>query len=159
MKLDGHYGAWADVLIKCEERKRHVLLAFDAPVCRGPRHDSTWAAAAVASTSISNSISTQTETTGNWQNAEQLQDHADSQATKHPFSYLPPAIANFTLAQSGCSGCGTSPEGPVTYPESPPAHLPLLDPLPLCDASVRKRSTTSSFQPYFSQSASFRALR
>jgi len=95
---------WGATLDDCKG-----LIAFDAVLCRGPRHS----------------------------------PHAGA-------NYLPPAIATVSLKARGCQSCGTCPEGPVVFGESPETDLPLLAPPPIHSTRVRTAqrpspiSTTSS---------------
>lgn len=79
---------WAETLKACEG-----IIAFDAILCRGPRHDAETAFL-------------------------QAKDNG----------WLPPAVANVALGSTGCAKCGTSPEEPGIYKQSPADHLPLLNP-------------------------------
>ena len=117
-----------------ETSSPRLNIAFDAVLCRGPRHDRAWVdavAAAVATRSSSNFCSSAGE-------AGEEETKTTTTATVNPcFSYLPPKIATVALGPSGCVECGTSPEGPASFPESPISHLPLLSPLPRFGGSVR----------------------
>ena len=93
---------WADTLRACEG-----VIAFDAVLCRGPRHD----------------ITTMT--------AEALRNPGQNG------SLLPPAIANVALGPVGCATCKSMVEGPARYGVSPPEQLPLLDPPPLHSSSIQ----------------------
>lgn len=48
-----------------------------------------------------------------------------------------PLLAHVALGPTGCASCGTSPEGPAIWSQSPPEHLPLLKPVPLHTTSVK----------------------
>lgn len=87
---------WAQTLQKCEG-----IIAFDAVLCRGPRHDI-------------NMYSSATE---------------ENPAPEAPF--LGPAVATVALGPRGCDGCHSSPEGPSIWAQSPDAQFPLLSPVPL----------------------------
>lgn len=92
---------WAQTLQKCEG-----IIAFDAVLCRGPRHD----------------VDQYT-----------LTSEEDS-APSAPL--LGPAIATVALGPRGCDGCHSSPEGPAIWGQSPDAQFPLLSPVPLHLSSV-----------------------
>ena len=69
---------------------------------------------------------------------------------------LPPAIATVALGPTGCATCSTTPEGPARYGESPSWYLPLLDPAPLRDASVREAQKPQTlgrapYPPFFAR--------
>ena len=95
---------WAEILQACEG-----IIAFDAVLCRGPRHDPSKA---------------------------YVRDATASGAT-HPSSFLRPTIATVALGPSGCETCHSSPEGPAVFGDSSPSHHPLLSPVPLHGSSVR----------------------
>ncbi|KAL4965385.1 uncharacterized protein BDV14DRAFT_173153 [Aspergillus stella-maris] len=88
---------WAQTLQKCEG-----IIAFDATVCRGPRHDVELHAA-------------------QFHNLEEPRPQN---------RLLGPAIATVALGPKGCDGCHTSEEGPAIWGESPAEHFPLLTPPP-----------------------------
>lgn len=92
---------WAQTLQKCEG-----IIAFDAVLCRGPRHDV-------------NNYSSSTE---------------EEPAPSAPL--LGPAVATVALGPRGCDGCHSSPEGPAIWGQSPDAQFPLLGPVPLHVSSV-----------------------
>lgn len=92
---------WAQTLKKCEG-----VIAFDAVLCRGPRHD------------VNRYTSTSEE------------DAAPSAPL------LGPAIATVALGPRGCDGCHSSPEGPAIWGQSQDAQFPLLSPVPLHLSSV-----------------------
>lgn len=94
---------WAQTLKKCEG-----IIAFDAALCRGPRHNIDLCAA-------------------NSQNMEGLQ--AESRL-------LGPAIATIALGPRGCDGCHTSEETPAIWGQSPGEHFPLLTPPPFHSSSL-----------------------
>lgn len=94
---------WAETLKACEG-----IIAFDAVLCRGPRHDATRAFVS--------------------ENAPSLQN---------PASYLNPAIATVALGPNGCETCHSSPEGPAAFGHSSTSELPLLSPIPLHSSSIR----------------------
>jgi hypothetical protein len=84
------------------------IIHFDAVLCRGPRHDP--------------------------QNFVGL----DTEAIHHQHSsYLPPTVATVALGTDGCAKCGSCPEGPATFGQSPSHHLPLLAPPRLHSPSIR----------------------
>lgn len=87
---------WAQTLQKCEG-----IIAFDAVLCRGPRHDVSM-------------YSSATE---------------EKPAPEAPL--LRPAVATVALGPRGCDGCHSSPEGPAIWGQSPDAQFPLLSPVPL----------------------------
>lgn len=95
---------WADVIQACEG-----LIAFDAVLCRGPRHDPT-----KAYTKESGVV-----------------------GVAHPTSFLRPAIATVALGPSGCETCHSCPEGAAVFGQSPQSHFPLLSPVPLHGSSLR----------------------
>jgi hypothetical protein len=84
------------------------IIHFDAVLCRGPRHDPQ------------NFLG---------QVAEDVQHQHNS--------YLRPAVATIALGTDGCAKCGSCPEGPATFGQSPSHHLPLLAPPPLHSPSIR----------------------
>lgn len=92
---------WARTLQKCEG-----IIAFDAVLCRGPRHD------------------VNRYTSANEENP----------APDAPL--LEPAVATVALGPRGCDGCHSSPEGPAIWGQSPDAHFPLLSPMPLHVSSI-----------------------
>ncbi|KAH5275222.1 hypothetical protein HBI64_074600 [Parastagonospora nodorum] len=95
---------WAEILQACEG-----IIAFDAVLCRGPRHDPSKAYIREGSAS----------------------------SIPHPASFLRPAIATVALGPSGCETCHSCPEEPATFGHSSPAHFPLLSPVPLHWSSIR----------------------
>lgn len=95
---------WAEVLQACEG-----IIAFDAVLCRGPRHDPSKA---------------------------YIRDPAVAPA-HHPASFLRPSVATIALGPSGCETCHSSSEGPAVFGYSSPSHHPLLSPVPLHGSSVR----------------------
>lgn len=50
--------------------------------------------------------------------------------------FLQPAVANVALGPEGCEACGSCPEGPAVFGESPEYELPLLSPPPLHSSTV-----------------------
>lgn len=95
---------WAEVVQACEG-----IIAFDAVLCRGPRHDP--ARAYIREGTIDGHV--------------------------HPASFLRPAIATVALGSSGCECCQSCPEGPAVFGQSPPCQFPLLSPVPLHGSSLR----------------------
>lgn len=87
---------WAQTLQKCEG-----IIAFDAVLCRGPRHDVNLYSSA----------------------------NEESPAPDDPL--LGPAMATVALGPRGCDGCHSSPEGPAIWGQSPDHQFPLLSPMPL----------------------------
>ena len=85
------HSVWTETLQACEG-----IIAFDALLCRGPRH-----------------------------NPNNYKD------------YLKPALATVALGTKGCESCGTCPEGPAFFGQSPEQHLPLLAPPPFHTSTVR----------------------
>lgn len=97
---------WAETLKACDG-----IIAFDAVLCRGPRHNP----GSIFSTTISSATPGQAEST----------------------SYLNPAIATIALGPKGCETCHSCPEGPAEFGRSPLSNLPLLSPIPLHSSSLR----------------------
>jgi hypothetical protein len=95
---------WAEILQACEG-----IIAFDAVLCRGPRHDPSRA---------------------------YIRDATANEA-HHPASFLRPTIATVALGPSGCETCHSSPEGPAIFGHSSTSHHPLLSPVPLHGSSLR----------------------
>ena len=91
---------WAETLQVCEG-----IIAFDAILCRSPRHNPDFYA----------------------QN--------DPSTTLDPF--LLPAIATIAVGPDGCANCGTSPEGPAVWNQSPDECFPLLDPPPIHSSRIK----------------------
>lgn len=87
---------WAQTLQKCEG-----IIAFDAVLCRGPRHDVN------------------------------LYSSANEESPAPSAPLLGPAVATVALGPRGCDGCHSSPEGPAIWGQSPDVHFPLLSPVPL----------------------------
>lgn len=92
---------WAQTLKKCEG-----IIAFDAVLCRGPRHDVNLYSSA----------------------------NEENPAPEAPL--LGPAVATVALGPRGCDGCHSSPEGPAIWGQSPHVQFPLLSPLPLHESSI-----------------------
>ncbi|KAH8430345.1 uncharacterized protein LDX57_008009 [Aspergillus melleus] len=98
---------WAQTIQRCEG-----IIAFDAVLCRGPRHDS----------GLSGTPSIE----------EQGVPHGEDQLLGRE-----PAIATIALGPDGCDGCQKiSPEGPAIWGRSPPERFPLLTPPPLHSSST-----------------------
>ncbi|PVI06148.1 hypothetical protein DM02DRAFT_610099 [Periconia macrospinosa] len=95
---------WAETLKACEG-----IIAFDAVLCRGPRHDPTTAF---------------------------VQDPS-TPSLPHPASYLNPAVATVALGPAGCEACHSCPESPAVFGLTPSSWLPLLSPVPLHSSSIR----------------------
>lgn len=95
---------WAEIMQACEG-----IIAFDAVLCRGPRHDPSQAY---------------------WRDGTNDGQH-------HPASYLRPSIATIALGPTGCEACHSCPEEPAVFGSSPSSPLPLLTPVPLHSSSVR----------------------
>lgn len=89
-------------------KKCENIIHFDAVLCRGPRH-------------LPMDLS---------------HDALGEQAPLETF--LPPAIATVALGRAGCVKCGSTPEGPARYGESPPCCVPLLEPPPLHNSTVQQ---------------------
>ncbi|KZF22898.1 hypothetical protein L228DRAFT_247313 [Xylona heveae TC161] len=94
---------WAEIVQLCEG-----VIAFDAILCRGPRH--------------------------NPRSILRPEDQVDSRST---LPFLRPAIATIALGPEGCNNCHSSPEGAAIYGKSKPKELPLLAPPPFHSSSVR----------------------
>lgn len=95
---------WAETLKACEG-----VIAFDAVLCRGPRHDPATAF---------------------------VQDPS-TPGMPHPASYLNPAVATVALGSHGCETCQSCPETPAVFGSTPSSWLPLLSPVPLHSSSIR----------------------
>ena len=104
--------AWGYTLKACEG-----MIAFDAVLCRGPRHDM-----------------------GNLKACESS-DYPSIE------SFLPPMVTTVALGPSGCVKCGSIPEKPAIYENSPPHHLPLLDPPPLHASTVEQAQRPNLLDP------------
>lgn len=92
---------WAQTLQKCEG-----IIAFDAVLCRGPRHN------------------------------VDLYSSSNTTRPRPEEGLLPPAVATVALGPRGCDGCRTCPEGPAIWPESPEEHFPLRSPIPLHSSKI-----------------------
>ncbi|GLA76766.1 hypothetical protein AtubIFM55763_008644 [Aspergillus tubingensis] len=97
---------WAETIKQCEG-----IIAFDAVLCRGPRHD-----------------------------VDLSTPMPEGQSASQPEGRPPlaPKLATVALGPRGCDGCHTSPEGPTFWGQSPDEDLPLLTPPPLHSSSVVK---------------------
>jgi hypothetical protein len=92
---------WAQTIRKCEG-----IIAFDAVLCRGPRHNVN------------------------------LYSPSNTTQPRPDAELLGPAVATISLGPHGCEGCHTSPEGPAIWGKSPDEQLPLLCPPPLYSSKV-----------------------
>lgn len=92
---------WAQTLQKCEG-----IIAFDAVLCRGPRHN------------------------------VDFYSSANENGPRPEGGLLRPAIATIALGPRGCDGCRSSPEGPAVWGQSPDEYFPLLSPPPLHSSKV-----------------------
>lgn len=108
---------WADVLSVCRG-----IIAFDAILCRGPRHN------------INNMMS--------------FADNDSGESMIAP-GFLEPTIATVALGPSGCQVCHSAPEGPAIPGHAPADQLPLLDPPPLHSSKVSVAQTIPSTGPNF----------
>lgn len=119
---------WAETVAACEG-----LIAFDAVLCRGPRH----------------SIPSPSADTDD----PVLVDLGELLETR----FLPPAIATVALGPNGCAVCHTSPEAPLIYGGRSQAALPLLAPPPLhsynCRIAQRPSSATTTPAKLFARCA------
>ncbi|KAF3007405.1 hypothetical protein E8E13_002356 [Curvularia kusanoi] len=95
---------WAEVVQACEG-----LIAFDAVLCRGPRHDPSKA----------------------------YVREGNASSGPHPGAFLRPSIATVALGPAGCETCHSAAEGPAIYGDSPASHFPLLSPVPLHGSTTR----------------------
>ncbi|OJJ46346.1 hypothetical protein ASPZODRAFT_159302 [Penicilliopsis zonata CBS 506.65] len=94
---------WAETIQKCEG-----IIAFDAVLCRGPRHD-----------------------------AERYASMTDEDFRAGEGGHLlPPAIATIALGPKGCDQCHSSPEGPAIRGQSPDEQFPLLNPPPMHSSTI-----------------------
>jgi hypothetical protein len=109
------WAEWAEVLVACKG-----IVAFDAVLCRGPRHDVS--TAAMDAGSFTPAGSGRPVLTG----------------------YLPPALA--TVSLRGCRACDSCPEGAAELGNSPSSDIPLLAPVPLHASTVRA-AQDSTFIP------------
>ncbi|PYH89285.1 hypothetical protein BO71DRAFT_337015 [Aspergillus ellipticus CBS 707.79] len=94
---------WAQTIHKCEG-----IIAFDAVLCRGPRHNVDF-----------------------YPSLSQNQDSSQSEGR-----LLGPRLATVALGPRGCEGCHTSPEGPAIWGQTSDEHFPLLTPPPFHASSV-----------------------
>jgi hypothetical protein len=83
------------------------IIHFDAVLCRGPRHDPQ------------NFVGIDPETIDQYN------------------GYIAPSVATVALGTAGCTKCGSCPEGPAVFGQSPTHQLPLLAPPPLHASSIR----------------------
>ncbi|MCJ1250943.1 hypothetical protein MMC30_008172 [Trapelia coarctata] len=109
-----HLADWADVLSLC-----CGLVAFDAVLCRGPRHNESRLVAGDGMVDQSKVV-----------------------------DFLAPMSATVALGTTGCQVCHSSPEGPAIPGKSPSDQLPLLDPPPrhTSSISVAQKIASSSAQ-------------
>ncbi|MCJ1367445.1 hypothetical protein MMC16_006578 [Acarospora aff. strigata] len=107
--ITGVGGEWAETVQACEG-----IIAFDAVLCRGPRHHMR-SPGADTDDSSGDEVSLM----------ELLCTHS-----------LPPSIATIALGPGGCTNCHTSPEGPAIFGAAPQAALPLLAPPPLHSSTL-----------------------
>ena len=106
---------WAETVAACAN-----LIAFDAVLCRGPRHRVRGVSA-------------------------DFDDIASADLVKLlETGFLPPAIATIALGPNGCVACHSSPEAPAVYGAASQAALPLLAPPPLHSSTVRAAQCPSS---------------
>ena len=94
---------WAEILQACDG-----LIAFDAVLCRGPRHNAS-----------------RTHVSGDLHNGWSFSA-----------PYLRPSIATVALGPAGCEACQSCPEGSAVFRSSPRNQFPLLSPVPLHGSSV-----------------------
>ena len=110
---------WPNILQKLYSSNLPTTV-FDAVLCRGPRHDPAWVKTQLA------------------KGENGCPDANDEYKRKRKrLHYIEPKLATVALGPSGCVDCGTSPEGPASFPDSPMSHLPLLSPVPRFDSSIR----------------------
>lgn len=121
-----HVAQWADVLSLCRG-----LIAFDAILCRGPRHDES-----------------------------RLLTEDGMVDQSQVANFLAPMSATVALGTSGCQICHSTPEGPAFPGTSPSEYLPLLDPPPRHSPSISaaQRIPISSSQPSNSLSLFVRCM-
>ncbi|KAM5434567.1 hypothetical protein MferCBS31731_006669 [Microsporum ferrugineum] len=116
LKLPSVQNGWARTLQLCQG-----VISFDAPLCRGTRHDSNLYYG-----------SDNNHHNHNLQHQSHNNTALSATATTtNSSTFLPPAIATVSLGPAGCEGCRTSPEGPLVWEQSPEQHFPLLSPPPL----------------------------
>ncbi|CAI7583737.1 unnamed protein product [Penicillium pancosmium] len=104
---------WAQTIQKCEG-----IIAFDAILCRGSRHD----------------INNYTTADGDEENPT-----GTAPPTPEVAPMLGPAVATIALGPRGCDGCHSSPEGPAIWGQSgtdADIQFPLLGPIPMHQSSV-----------------------
>lgn len=102
---------WARTIKKCGG-----IIAFDAVLCRGSRHNID------------------------------LYSSASQNNPPQDGRLLGPSIATVAMGPQGCDTCHTSPEGPAIWGRSALEHFPLLAPIPLYSSSIEaaKRPVLSS---------------
>lgn len=107
---------WAQTIQKCEG-----IIAFDAILCRGTRHD----------------VNNYTTVEGD--------ENPPPPLTPEVAPMLGPAVATVALGPRGCDGCHSSPEGPAIWGQSDTGtgtgsggdiQFPLLGPVPMHQSSV-----------------------
>ncbi|RAL13629.1 uncharacterized protein BO97DRAFT_449693 [Aspergillus homomorphus CBS 101889] len=94
---------WAETIQKCEG-----IIAFDAVLCRGRRHNADFHAT--------------------------IPQNGENSLPERRL--LGPAIATVALGPGGCDGCHSAPEGPALWGESPEERFPLLVPPPLHSSTL-----------------------
>ena len=99
-----HISEWADVLTVCRG-----IIAFDAVLCRGPRHDMS---------SILGASS------------------GDIGKLATTYDFMAPASATVVIGPGGCQVCHSAPEGLALPSELPMEYFPLLEPPPRHTSSV-----------------------
>ncbi|KAJ5411979.1 uncharacterized protein N7487_006338 [Penicillium crustosum] len=109
---------WAQVLKKCEG-----VIAFDAALCRGPRHDPN------------------------------LYSSTAEEGTPTEVPLLGPAVATVALGPRGCDGCHSSPEGPAIWSQSPDIQFPMLSPpaialIQRCSSETARANPRSASGPH-----------
>ncbi|KAF2097535.1 hypothetical protein NA57DRAFT_41132 [Rhizodiscina lignyota] len=105
------WAEWAELIAACEG-----IIAFDAVLCRGPRHDVSMTVTAGGPVAAPGQAATQ--------------------------GYLPPAIA--TVSLKGCAECGDCVEGGAVFGECRRSEIPLLAPVPLHASTVRAAQIPST---------------
>ncbi|KAL1845722.1 hypothetical protein Plec18170_009611 [Paecilomyces lecythidis] len=100
---------WAQTLKKCEG-----IIAFDAVLCRGPRHN------------------------------VDLFSSSNENGPQPDGRLLGPAIATVALGPSGCDRCHKAPEGFATWGQSPDEQFPLLSPPPLHSSKISAASVPAA---------------
>ena len=93
-----------------DSEEMSLRFAFDAVLCRGPRHNREW--------------------------VEMMRLELPEQSSK--LKYIEPQIATIALGPNGCDSCGLDFVETASWPDSPVWELPLLSPIPKVSASVRE---------------------